>query len=81
MIKSKTGLLKKRSFVLKKGHLYIILLNYTFQWYANNSGLLGEGGGKKNFLFLLTINIIKMEICWLFRYNLNSVILEMIWSL
>lgn len=75
MIKSKTGL-------LKKGHLYIILLNYTFQWYANNSDLLrGRGGGKKKLLFLLTINIIKMEICWLFRYNLNSVILEMIWSL
>lgn len=73
MIKSKTGL-------LKKGHLYIILLNYTFQWYANNSDLLG-GGVKKKMLFLLTINIIKMEICWLFRYNLNSVILEMIWSL
>lgn len=83
MIKSKTGLLKKRSFVLKKGHLYIILLNYTFQWYANNSDLLRGrgGGGKKKLLFLLTINIIKMEICWLFRYNLNSVILEMIWSL
>lgn len=44
MIKSKTGLLKKRSFVLKKGHLYIILLNYTFQWYANNSDLLWGGG-------------------------------------
>lgn len=76
MIKSKTGLLK-----IKKGHLYIILLNYTFQWYSNNSDLLRGGGVKKKLLFLLTINIIKMEICWLFRYNLNSVILEMIWNL
>lgn len=73
MIKSKTGL-------LKKGHLYIILLNNTFQWYANNLDFLG-GGGQKKLLVLLTINIIKMEIRWLFRYNLNSVILEMIWSL
>lgn len=46
MIKSKTGL-------LKKGHLYIILLNYTFQWYANNSDLLrGGGGGKKKEIFM-----------------------------
>lgn len=45
MIKSKTGL-------LKKGHLYIILLNYTFQWYANNLEFLGGGGGqKKNYFY------------------------------
>lgn len=48
MIKSKTGLLK-----IKKGHLYIILLNYTFQWYSNNSDLLRGGGGEKKIVIFI----------------------------